>query len=106
MIVPIHKKGSKMDCTNYRGISLMSIIGKVFARVLYERVKVLTVDKMMDEQGGFRAGRGCIHQLFSVKQIVEKIIEDKVYMAFVDLEKAYDNVSRGKLWEALEEYGV
>ena len=47
-----------MDCTNYRGISLMSIVGKVFAGVLNERVKVLTMDKVMDEQGGFRAGIG------------------------------------------------
>ena len=83
VIVPIHKKGSKMDCTDYRGISLMSIIGKVFARALNERVKVLTVDKVMDEQGGFRAGRGCINQIFEVNQTVEK--DKKVYMAFVGL---------------------
>ena len=102
MIVPIHKKGSKMDCTNYRGIGLMSIIGKVSARVLNERVKVLTVDKVMDEQGGSRSGRGCIGQIFAVKQIVEK--DKTVYMAFVDLGKAYDNMNRGNLWKALEEY--
>ena len=108
VIVPVYKKGSRLDCTNYRGISLMSIVGKVFARVLNERVKVLTGDKVMDEQGGFRSGRGCIDQIFAVKQIVEKTIEKdkKVYMAFVDLEKAYDNVSREKLWKVLDEYGV
>ena len=98
----------KKGCTNYRGISLMSIVGKVFARVLNERVKVLTGDKVMDEQGGFRSGRGCTDQIFAVKQIVEKSIEKdkKVYMAFVDLEKVYDNVSREKLWKVLDEYGV
>ena len=58
VIVLVYKKGSRLDCTNYRGISLMSVVGKVFARVLNERVKGLTVDKVMDEQGGFRAGRG------------------------------------------------
>ena len=53
----------------------------------------------MDEQGGFRAGRGCVDQVFVVRQVVEKAIEKvkEVYMAFVDLEKAYDNVSRKKL---------
>ena len=62
----------------------------------------------MDEQGGFRAGRGCNDQIFTVRQIMEKTIEkDKVvYMAFVDLEKAYDKVNREKLWRVLEEYGV
>ena len=91
VIVSVYKKGSRLDCTNYRGISIMSIVGKVFARVLNERVKVMTVDKVMDEQGGFRSGRGCSDQIFAVKQIVEKTIEKnkKMYMAFVDLEKTY-----------------
>ena len=59
-ILPIHRKGSRMVCTNYGEISVMSIVGKVFARVLNERVKLWTMDKMMAEQGGFKAGRGCI----------------------------------------------
>ena len=80
----------------------MNIVGKVFARVLNERVKEVTVDK------GFRSGRGCCDQIFAVKQLVEKTIEKdrKMYMAFVDLEKAYDNVSREMLWKVLDEYGV
>ena len=62
----------------------------------------------MDEQGGFRARRGCNDQIFVVKQIVAKTIEKnkKTYMAFVDLEKAYDNVSREKLWVVLDKYGI
>ena len=50
----------------------------------------------MDEQREFRAGRGCVGQVFVVRQVVEKTTEkDKeAYMAFVDLEKAYDDVSR------------
>ena len=52
----------------------MSVVGKMFAQVLNERVKELMVDKVMDEQGGFRNGRGCNDQIFAVKQIVEKTI--------------------------------
>ena len=65
------------------------MVGKVYAGVLNDRVNN---GRKMDEQGGFRAGRGCNDQIFTVRQIMEKIIEkDKVvYMAFVDLEKAYD----------------
>ena len=108
VIIPIFKKGSRLDCANYRGISLLSIVGKVFGRILNERVKAITDVKVMDEQGGFRAGRGCNDQIFVVKQIVEKTIEKnkKIYMAFVDLEKAYDNVSREKLWVVLDKYGI
>ena len=84
------------------------MVGKVYAGVLNDRVKLITAEKEMDEQGGFRAGRGCNDQIFTVRQIMEKTIEkDKVvYMAFVDLEKVHDKVNREKLWRVLEEYGV
>ena len=44
-IVPIRRKGSRMVCTNYREINVVSIVGKVFARIMNERVKVWTTDK-------------------------------------------------------------
>ena len=52
----------------------MSIIGKEFAKVLNERVKVLTGEEVIDEQVGFRVERGCVDQVFVVRQVVEKII--------------------------------
>ena len=66
------------------------MVGKVYVGVLNDRVKLITAEKVMDEQGWFRAGRGCNDQIITVRQIMEKTIEkDKVvYMAFVDLEKA------------------
>ena len=76
----------------------MSVVGKVFARVLNDRVKGLTEGSVMDEQGGFRSGRGCLDQIFAVKQVIEVIEKDKVmFMVFIDLEKAYNNVCREKL---------
>ena len=51
LIIPIHKKGSRLECSNYRGISLLSVIGKLYARVLNDRVKMMTEEKAMDEQG-------------------------------------------------------
>ena len=84
------------------------MVGKVYAGVLNDRVKLITAEKVIDEQGGFRAGRGCNDQSFTVRQIMEKSVEkDKVvYMAFVNIEKACDNVNREKLWRVLDEYGV
>ena len=51
---------------------------------------------MDDEQGGFRAGRGCIDQIFTLKKIGEKALEKKcrVYVGSMDLEKVYDRVNR------------
>ena len=108
LIIPIYKKGSRLECSNYRGISLLSVIGKMYARVLNDRIKLMTEGKAMDEQGGFRARRSCNDQIFAVRQVVEKTIEkDRVlYMAFVDSKKVYDNVNRIKLWKVLEEYDV
>ena len=49
-----------------------------------------------DEQGSFRAGGCCVDQIFTLKQIGEK--KCRVYVGFIDLEKAYDSVNREALW--------
>ena len=108
IIIPIHKKGCKAECGHYRAISLLSVVGKVYARILSDRLREETNGVVMDEQGGFRPGQGCVDQIFNVRQVIEKVFEkDRVaFAAFVDLEKAYDSVSRDKLWLALKEYNV
>jgi len=100
-IISIYKKGSRLECSNYRGINIR-VVGKVCARVLNDRVKLMTADNVMDEQGGFKAGRGCNDQFFQSGRLWRR---QSVYIAFVDLEKAYDNVNRLKLWKVLE-FGV
>ena len=84
------------------------MVGKIYARVVCDRLRWITDAVLMDEQGGFRVRRGCVDQIFAVRQVTEKVIEKdkKVYAAFVDLEKANDSVSRSKLWVALEDYGA
>ena len=61
-----------------------------------------------DEQGCFGARRGCVDQIFTLKQIGEKAREKKrrVYVSFIDLEKAYDRVNREALWQVLRIYDV
>src|SRR5678816_1578033 len=108
-LVPLYKgKGDRMECGNYRGICLLSVVGKVYGRILIERVRGLTEGRMGEEQGGFREGRGCVDQVFTLKMLVEKSLErkGKVYGCFLDLEKAYDRVKRGELWRVLEENGA
>ena len=61
----------------------------------------------MKEQGRFRATRGCIDQVFTLRQVMEKGIErGELFMAFVDLEKAYNGVNGVKLWEVLKQAQV
>ena len=70
IVVPLYKgKGDRLDCKNYRGISLLSIPGKVYGRILIERVRDMTEGMIGEEQCGFRMGRGCVDQVFTLKQL-------------------------------------
>ena len=103
VIIPVHKKGSQRECSNYRGISLLSIPGKVYARCLERRCREVVENQLEDEQCGFRPGRSITDQIFTLRQIFEKSWEyaKDVYACFVDLEKAYDRVPRDKLWKVM-----
>ena len=64
--------------------------------------------KVMEVQGGFRRGRSCVDQMFTIRQLSEKVLEKnkQMVMACIDLEKAYDSVCRDRLWQVLEHYGI
>ena len=55
---PKKGKGYKRGCANYRGISILNIPGKIYGRVMISRVMKSTKEQEMEEQGGFRSGRG------------------------------------------------
>jgi hypothetical protein len=107
-IVTIYKKGDRTDCGNYRGISLLSIAGKVFARILLNRLTHhITPEVIPETQCGFRSNRSTIDMIFSLRQMQEKCIEQDrpLYAVFVDFTKAFDTVGRAGLWKLLRKYG-
>ena len=61
-----------------------------------------------DSQCGFRRGRGCVDMIFCARQMIEKAVEGntKIFMLFIDLQKAYDSVPCQALWHVLESYGI
>ena len=72
-IITLYKnKGERSDCNNYRGISLLSIVGKVFARVILIRLQKLAERIYPESQCGFRAERSTIDMVFSLRQLQEK----------------------------------
>ena len=72
-IVTLYKnKGDRRDCNNYRGISLLSIVGKAFARVLMKRLQLLADHIYPESQCGFRAKRSTVDMIFSLRQLQEK----------------------------------
>ena len=104
VIIPIFKKGDRKQCTNYSGISLLSLPRKVYAKCLERKCREIVESKLEDGQCGFRPGRSITDQIFTLKQIFEKSWEygKDLFECFVDLEKAYDRVPRDKLWKVLQ----
>lgn len=106
-IVTIFKKGDKAECGNYRGISLLSTTGKVLTRILANRLLPLSEELLPESQCGFRPSRGTTDMIFTARQLQEKCREQglPLYMAFIDLTKAFDSVDRQALWTLLSKYG-
>ena len=100
------KKGDRSDCNNYRGISLLSVIGKLFARVALKRLQVLAERVYPESQCGFRANRSTIDTVFSLRQLQEKCREQRqpLFVAFIDL-TAFDLVSRDGLFKIVPKIG-
>ena len=76
--------------------------------MLIKRVRAGTECAIMEEKCGFRQGRGCMDQVFAVRQVCEKYLANgkDVFWAFMDLEKAHDTINRHDMWQMLRVYGV
>ena len=108
MITLYKGKGKKSLCGSYRGIALLEAVGKVFARLLLNRLEKHVCPSIIPEsQSGFRAGRGTVDMIFSARQLVEKCREQclPLCQVFVDLTKAFDTVNRDALWKVLLKFG-
>ena len=97
------RKGNPQLCDKHRGISLLSIVGKVLARILLNRLNEhLEQSELLPEsQCGFRKDTGTIDMIFTARQLQEKCQEQNMdlYMTFVDLTKAFDIVIPECLWK-------
>ena len=70
LIVTIYKKkGERSDCGNYRGISLLSIPGKILAKMILNRLLNLSEEVLPESQCGFRAGRSTTDMIFTIWQL-------------------------------------
>jgi len=71
--VPLPKKGDLSDCNNWRGITLLSVPDNVFASIVLSRLRDGVEMHLRTEQAGFRPGRSCNDQIFTLRQIIEKV---------------------------------
>ena len=109
LIVPIWKgKGDVRECSNYRGVTLLSVPGKVFARVLLNRIRQQLLDHQRPEQSGFTPKRSTVDRILALRVLTERLREfdEAVLAAYIDFKKAFDSVSRESLWRLLELRGI
>ncbi|XP_033111734.1 uncharacterized protein LOC117112703 [Anneissia japonica] len=107
-IITLYKnKGDRGDCNNYRGISLLSVTEKTIAKVILKRLAHLADRIYPEAQCGFRPSRSTVDMIFSLRQLQEKCREQQMplFIAFVDLTKAFDTISRAGLYKILEKIG-
>jgi len=93
---------------NYRGISHLNSGYKIYANIITQHFKTISRAILLEEQNGFRIGRSCIDNVFTIKQTIEKRREfnPETHIAFLDLEKAFDRVNQNQLWQILNKRGI
>jgi hypothetical protein len=108
ILLPFFKKGDKTLCKNYRGISLIDIAGKIFAIILLNRFMDSRERRTRKNQAGFRPGRSCTDQVFSLRLILEhrSCYQQPTITCFLDFAAAFDSIHRPSLWRILEADGL
>ena len=111
IICPLYKGGPSTNPENYRGISLINSISKIFTGILTTRLqKWAEENRVIDEsQAGFRKGYSTIDNIFSLQAIIQKYIcrpRGRFYCIFIDFRRAFDSIPHSKLWDSLQRKGI
>ena len=110
IVVPLFKKGNINDVNNYRGISLCDVGSKIYGCIINARLQDWVELKNItgEHQAGFKKEHSTIDHMFTLLAAIQKQFNNnrKLYVAFVDFEKAFDNISRRLLWPILQKNGI
>jgi len=104
-ITPVHKKGDKLECSNYRCIGLLNVAYKILSKIICNRMEPHMRNTIGNYQCGFRPGKSTIDQMFALRQIMEKTREFNrtTHHLFIDFKAAYDTIDRQKFFDAMAE---
>ena len=111
IIIPLFKnKGSVDDVNNYRGITLLSVLGKLFTSALNSRLTTYLegISALGEDQAGFREGYSTLNHIFVLHCLIDFYLQKnkRLYCAFVDYSKAFDLIDRSTLWIKLLGIGI
>jgi len=108
IIVPIYKKGGKLDCVKYRDIPLLSTTYKVLSSILLSSLTLYAEEIIKNHQCGFRSNKSTTNHTFCIPQILQKKLEynEAVHKLFLDFKDAYNSVRREVLYNNLTEFGI
>jgi len=103
LVVLLLKRAPSTVLANYRPITLISCISKLFTKMVAKRLSegILSTDVLGNTQQGFRQGRCCTDNLLIINTLLEANPKEQSHIAFVDLTAAYDTVDRDILWAKL-----
>jgi len=108
IIITFSKKATAEKCNEYRTLSLMIHSAKILVKIIGNRIEHKIERQLSNDQFGFRRNKGTREAILSLRTLIEKQIEfnNDTFMAFIDLEKAFDTVPWKELFKTLEEIGI
>uniref|UniRef100_A0A8D8XDM6 Craniofacial development protein 2 n=2 Tax=Cacopsylla melanoneura TaxID=428564 RepID=A0A8D8XDM6_9HEMI len=106
--ITLPKVNKAKKCSDFRTISLISHTSKILLQIIKRRINDIIETNLSETQMGFRAGKGCRDALTVMRVVLEKNVDknNDIFMAFIDYEKAFDNVNHQKLIEILEKVKI
>jgi hypothetical protein len=90
---PLYNEGDRLDCTNYRPITLLNVVYKIFTIILNQRLVDIIETESGNNQSGFRPNRSTVDNIYIVRQIIEKCYEYNIdiHNIFIDYTHAFDS---------------